>query len=277
MFTRCPACQTQFRIRARQLNAAGGRVRCGTCGQAFDALGQLSDELLPPAEPAGEVDPRAEPGAADRLPAYADDAEDFELPAGLHGRDEDLFAGKGRAPEATPEAVAIDNDWLSGEAEPAARGHAGRWLIVAALLIVLLLFQAAWFYRDHVYEYLPRLQPWVERLCERIDCQVYRLRNPADIELVNRDVRDHPVYKDALLVNATITNRADSRQPWPRIQLALFDTDGRILVYREFAPQEYLDTSVPASSGMPPDTPIHVVLELAAATAGAVSFEFGFL
>lgn len=50
MFTRCPQCNTVFRISATQLRVAGGDVRCGNCAHVFSALGNLSDEI-----PGGEL------------------------------------------------------------------------------------------------------------------------------------------------------------------------------------------------------------------------------
>jgi len=38
MFIRCPACQTLFRIQPKQLKAARGQVRCGSCQAVFDGL-----------------------------------------------------------------------------------------------------------------------------------------------------------------------------------------------------------------------------------------------
>lgn len=37
MLTRCPACQTVFRLRPEQLDARGGEVRCGHCFHPFNA------------------------------------------------------------------------------------------------------------------------------------------------------------------------------------------------------------------------------------------------
>jgi predicted Zn finger-like uncharacterized protein len=45
MYTQCPDCQTAFRVTARVLQQAAGRVRCGGCGSAFNALDFLSEEL----------------------------------------------------------------------------------------------------------------------------------------------------------------------------------------------------------------------------------------
>lgn len=41
---RCPACHTLFRVTAEQLDARGGRVRCGQCANVFNAL---EDPVVP--------------------------------------------------------------------------------------------------------------------------------------------------------------------------------------------------------------------------------------
>ncbi|HNI74647.1 MAG TPA: zinc-ribbon domain-containing protein, partial [Accumulibacter sp.] len=43
MRTACPACQTVFHVTSAQLRARSGRVRCGHCAAAFNALEQLVD------------------------------------------------------------------------------------------------------------------------------------------------------------------------------------------------------------------------------------------
>jgi predicted Zn finger-like uncharacterized protein len=45
MLTQCPACDTTFRVTAEQIKAKGGRVRCGQCQHAFNALDTLIDAL----------------------------------------------------------------------------------------------------------------------------------------------------------------------------------------------------------------------------------------
>lgn len=73
LLTRCPQCHTTFRATAEQLAVRNGRVRCGQCQHAFDAVEASLDvpaELLPPApEP---VQPP--PTAALAQPAEAADA-----------------------------------------------------------------------------------------------------------------------------------------------------------------------------------------------------------
>lgn len=50
MYTQCPECQTAFRVTAQVLQQAAGRVRCGGCGNAFNALQSLS-EVMPSSAP----------------------------------------------------------------------------------------------------------------------------------------------------------------------------------------------------------------------------------
>ncbi len=59
MRTRCPGCQTTFRVTAEQLKARAGKVRCGQCQLVFNVLDNFIDET----EPAKPAAPPAAPAA----------------------------------------------------------------------------------------------------------------------------------------------------------------------------------------------------------------------
>jgi predicted Zn finger-like uncharacterized protein len=44
VFTQCSKCETVFRLSAESLRAAGGQVRCGRCGEVFNALSRLAED-----------------------------------------------------------------------------------------------------------------------------------------------------------------------------------------------------------------------------------------
>ncbi len=44
MYTQCPKCETIFKLSAEVLRAAGGQVRCGKCGDVFNALARLAED-----------------------------------------------------------------------------------------------------------------------------------------------------------------------------------------------------------------------------------------
>lgn len=59
MYTQCPDCQVTFKVTAEVLQQARGRVRCGNCGEAFNALDHLS-ESPPVSQPLAPPDPETE-------------------------------------------------------------------------------------------------------------------------------------------------------------------------------------------------------------------------
>jgi predicted Zn finger-like uncharacterized protein len=62
LFTQCSNCDTVFRLSAETLRAAGGQVRCGRCGEIFNALARLAEEAgaFPRRESALEMEMRAD-------------------------------------------------------------------------------------------------------------------------------------------------------------------------------------------------------------------------
>ena len=55
MYTQCPECEVAFRVSADVLKQAAGKVRCGGCGVAFNALAHLSEEMPGSADNAADA------------------------------------------------------------------------------------------------------------------------------------------------------------------------------------------------------------------------------
>ncbi len=70
MYTQCPECGTAFRVTAEVLKRAAGKVRCGGCGSAFNALDFLSEHKpVTPVPPVATVEPPAPAPDPPRLEA----------------------------------------------------------------------------------------------------------------------------------------------------------------------------------------------------------------
>lgn len=309
MYTTCPKCTRQYRIRAEQLSMASGEVRCGYCGYQFNALGRLSDEplLLPVTDHdsiTSGIRIRHEPDFGGPNSAdYKDndeiqvldsefddeilDAEpQFDIGDIGEGDDESITDRKANdvhdikleeVASVKENLVDIPESFLEGKPSSRHLFISLFWGLGAIFLLFTLFAQLSWFNRDEILKNFPELLPKVRIVCDYFNCELLRQRNVHAIKLVNRDVRLHPIYSNTLLVNATITNRSDDVQPFPRIQLTLFNTDGGMVAFREFNPNEYLDDSIIINDGMTPGQPVHFALEVTGPTEGAVSFEFRFL
>jgi hypothetical protein len=174
------------------------------------------------------------------------------------------------------EVEALSHYLAEGAAQPRPAGSAA-WGIAAALLLVALLGQLLWFERATVFTYLPQARVWWQQICAGRSCALAPQRDLNALQVLARDVRDHPRYKGALLVNATLMNDAQFAQPFPVLELTLYDHAGHPLGVRRFSPQEYLDDSISLATGMKPKQPVYIVVELAGIGDQAVSFEFKFL
>jgi predicted Zn finger-like uncharacterized protein len=86
VFTQCSKCETVFRLSAEVLRAAGGQVRCGKCGEVFNALAHLAEDAsaFTPGESSFDLETRADDilrSPAPPSPRHAPPgAEDFAPP-----------------------------------------------------------------------------------------------------------------------------------------------------------------------------------------------------
>jgi len=298
MYTDCPACNRQFHLNAKQLSAAGGMVRCGYCGQQYNAVERLHDKPLSVEK--GEIPDVLEQTQSGLEPQFfipdeqGTDAETdalIEPVKKTRPDNENLVETETNVTSSQEEAVNKEevpglesqerNPYLTDDLTdepPANAGTMGRILWISGTLILVLVAttQIAWFKRDEILARYPQWMPVARQICEHIQCEMIRHRDVSAIKLLNRDVRDHPRYENALLVNATMSNQSHTIQPFPDIQLVLFDTNGEQIAHRNFHPEDYLDSSINLLDGMIPDVSVHFVLEVTGPTEGAVSFEFNF-
>lgn len=128
--TKCPHCNTIFRVAADQLKLRGGIVRCGACKEVFDGNAALVDPaaVLPPAAPVAAVPasaPTPEAAKPDPLPDFpeADDEPvyslDFDTSYDPFGILPDFAQTKPEPmPAAEPETAPRPEPELEPEAKP---------------------------------------------------------------------------------------------------------------------------------------------------------------
>lgn len=272
LLTQCPHCATVFRLNAAVLAAARGFVECGDCSRVFFGLERLADEppglspaplatpglglprvLMHSATPGDDLDPIPPPLVRDV--AALDELPLSDIPPVLR---EDLERRKQRK-----------------EARRAAR-WTQRWARCAALLLFGFALQVGWAARMLGLEHYPELTPVLEQFCALAGCRAQLPLPPPAVALLARDVREHPIYQDSLLVNATLVNQEAKPAAFPTLELSLFDESGKLLGVRRFKPGEYLDASVDRKAGMAPARAMQVVLEIAHVSKHAAGFEFSF-
>lgn len=290
MLTRCPHCQTAFRVTPEQLKVRQGRVRCGECRAVFDALDSLADETpalaTPAPEPAGATAEDAFP--ADRFELVeADEAVEppaaLELPEPLETREPvasatpDTFA----APEAPaveepameePAANTVLGDDVPEEESVPATPPARRWPWIGGVSILLLLAaaQLLFVFRVELAVLAPELRPALAAGCDLLGCVLPRPRKPELIGIETSDLA--PAGPEHLLLTATLKNRAPFDQEFPHLELTLTDTHDAALLRKVLPPADYLPPGQPPASGFAARGDSSISLTLAAPGIAAVGY-----
>lgn len=261
MYTQCSHCLTVYRITFADLTGGRGEVVCGSCDQPFDALATLSQ--APPSEPLVRLEPfpplLPRPRLVDAVmrPRALQPALFPAHPVAAPGK---APAFLGPAPRSTGRR----------------RGQ-GLWWAGTATLALLLLAQVLYAERDRLLA-IPTYRAWAESACLALGCTLPGSSRAIDgLALVSRDIRRHPTVDGALLISATLANRAGRDRPYPVLELTLSDLDGRIMAMRRFRPVDYLSDPRRSLSGMPAATTLPLEFEVVDPGPSAVAFEFRFL
>ena len=288
MLTRCPACETHFRVTTEQLKARSGRVRCGECQHVFSALDSLIEEPVPvfaplPAEPAVRELPASSPGinaeTPDHLQARIDEvafppaptlalaeeepAQTAVLPSAAQkpSIEEPAETAEEAEPETTEPAKLSEvdaADWSETFPEPLPPPRRWPWVIGSLVALVAIGLQAALAFRVELATLRPEARPSLVALCDFADCQVGL---PEKVALVGIEASDlHPDAERAghLALTATLKNRAPFAQAFPHLELTLTDTADKAIARKVLAPADYLPPKTPLTNGMPPNADIVV-------------------
>lgn len=223
--TRCPACQTLFKVVPDQLRISEGWVRCGQCNEIFDAslhLVSASAQAI-------------SPELSDSEPAL--DAVDDELPMSVDAEPEPEPTRSD--PNAEPSVQLSDVSFMR---ESTRRSLSRRPLVriilifISLALLLSLSVQIVFHERDRIAASEPEFKPWLLKFCGVFNCVVSPLRN---IESITIDSSSFiKLREDAYSLNFTLKNTATIALALPAIELTLTDSLDQPLVRRVFLATE---------------------------------------
>ncbi len=288
--TRCPTCNTVFRVSAEQLDARQGRVRCGQCAHVFNALESLVEDpeaLAPTASPVyasshrlreafAEKPAVVESRRRERLPPRNTPAEPAPLPP---PKIEETFS-QPISPEAMrdelPPHAPLAATWMEEEATPEApsapRNLGWLWGMGIGLLLVGAVGQGAYVFRSELTMSYPNLRPQFVDWCQSLACDMPLPKKADLIGIEASELRPSPQGKNLLQLVATLRNRAGFPQDWPHLELTLTDTDDKPLVRRVFSPKEFLPAKVDGAAGFPAGGDMALSLNLDPSTLTAAGY-----
>jgi hypothetical protein len=254
-----------------QLEARGGKVRCGRCLNVFDAFQALT---------AGNVTAPSENAAAEHVPSP-------------HARRE----GSGAGPPASRAAkgggagrsTLVPAD-LRARLEPLLarvrasqlslrhQGPVTQWSIAAAIAALILLLQLGYAWRSELAARSSAFRSIYSGICALTGCHI---PFPRTIDLVKIEASDvHMLDANRpqfIQLTATLRSYAGYYVAYPALDLVLTNATEHALARRVFVPQEYLARDRDPNAGFPPNAEITIALDLDTGNLNAAGFRLGLL
>lgn len=277
----CPCCQTSYRVVHDQLRISDGWVRCGECGEIFDASLQVADAVASATEAPVRVDNRDE--AQPLIPEDLGlDEQPVASPSDIQQASSlssiDSSAAQDVAAESAPEgswvsaALLIKPSSESDAGEPAATGLALSaapvsfmlasdatsgprrerrpvlWWGMGAVLLCGLLIQGLYRERDQLGASFPAIRPALVSACEWLDCRLAPLQGIENLAIDSATFRQ--VGQDTFELRFVVKNKARFELALPVIELTLTDLADQPVMRRVFTPTELgVVTATVASAG----------------------------
>jgi predicted Zn finger-like uncharacterized protein len=185
----------------------------------------------------------------------------------------------------TEEGISVDTPHILREELAAITGdRASRytfvWFVGIVLLVVALLLQGLYYFRDELARH-EDYRGLVVSMCDILSCEV-PLRNDAQEGIKTMVMRSHainpvPGQDDQLQINAVFTNTAAYRQAYPQLSVQLTDESGKVTAMRRFLPHEYLGSHIDIKQGLPANTSIEVIFNIIKPQTPVISYQLDFL
>ena len=257
---RCPACETMFKVVADQLKIAQGWVRCGQCGEVFDAslpfvpdktavpaLEQAPSpedaeiaQLAPISTDQPEIHRMAEAAPQNELSKPTEPTEprgpvDTQAPREVELREIEAPKPEAAEPEAATE-VSFVQDARRKEfwKKPLMRA-------VLALLFLLLLSALAlqWMVRqkDMLAALHPRIVPLLEALCRPLECEIRPLRRIGSLAIDSSSFSK--TGPDRYRLGFVLKNNDVTALEIPALEVTLTDNHDEVLTRRVLTPGEF--------------------------------------
>jgi predicted Zn finger-like uncharacterized protein len=258
----CPGCGARYEIEGpERLAESAGQVQCYRCNQVF-------------------VVPGAAPPAADQPepPAPATpDAGETSVPVRRHATKPRLRIQKEDRGGPRPLPHWPDCSHLLSVEPPApvnttpARGPLATllWTLGILALIVALAGQALWHFRAD-----SRARSILQSACSQIGCELPPLRQPEAFQLTERVFTRIPDAPDVLVMRLRLANTAAFAQPYPGVELVLYDGLQAVVGKTRVVAADYLPTGAPdrLAPGELGEIELHVLDPGQAATGFEVDF-----
>lgn len=125
------------------------------------------------------------------------------------------------------------------------------WLLAAiGLLLIVAILQSTYFLRSKIAANYPQFKPYLVQACEHLRCKINLPQQLDLLTIDDSDMQESENYQDVIDFSSLIINNANHVQAYPNIELTLTDAEDKPVLRKLVKPQEYLQASTNAATGL---------------------------
>ncbi|AIY40016.1 putative transmembrane protein [Collimonas arenae] len=125
--------------------------------------------------------------------------------------------------------------------------------IAGGLLLIGLIGQSVYFFRDQLAARMPQVKPLLTSACAKIGCSVGLPMRIDSISFEANELQALDPARNLFSLNLLLRNHSDTVQAWPNIELTLNDGNDKPIVRRVFTPHDYLSAATNPALGFASD------------------------
>ena len=265
--TRCPACDTVFKIVPDQLKVSKGWVRCGRCAEVFDAAAQAAaldetnqrPQTSPPKTVANSTTTSAKvTGAATLATTKIADKDVIYTPKNIATQAINTSVSADLPPKKQAETDLSFVKIAKNKAFWQQKNVTTSLRAACLGLIGLLFLQVGFSQRNHLVAANPALKPSFESFCQTLGCKIEAFKNIDAFKIDSSSFQKAPAatvaanpdavvtaQADAYTLKISLKNNTDLPLAMPSIELTLTDASDKPVLRKVLSTQDYgLDRGV---------------------------------
>jgi predicted Zn finger-like uncharacterized protein len=135
----------------------------------------------------------------------------------------------------------------------------------SAFLLVGLLAQGAYVFRDQIAAWFPAAKPALSQACVPFGCQVGLPAQIESVSIESSELQTLAAESNTFALTVLLRNHSATEQAWPNIELTLNDNNEKPIARRVFIPRDYLAEPADAKKGFAArsEQPVKIHFELA--------------
>ena len=264
-YTRCPGCHTVFRVKPQQLAMREGQVRCGHCKTVFDGIAEQIS--LAPHTRSQERDDAYDEAAQGPPTVTLRNAHALHP---VHAERADANPPEQPPPKEEISEIAYEERFAWAKPNKPRRSSSALLGMAIPVLVVALVAQLLFHYRDAVAARWPATKPALTRVCDLAGCSIKPLRDLAMqyLSIDASDLQADPAHRGLLVLTANVRSHADWPLAFPHLEFTLTDTNNATVVRRVMVPSDYAGGASDLAKGIPPngEVPIKLFIDASAST-----------